>query len=139
VLSAGTPSDSSPRNLLVTQQDVQSLHDLLSGEMQQLHALVEISNLRTSKGTSEGKSSSRPLIERLGEYPAVGVDLENVVVYPPKLEPVPVKPLFLDVAWNYIEYSNRQAKSAAGPGPSSKAAAEAEAKTQKRGWFGFGR
>ena len=73
--------------------------------------------------------------------PGVHVDLENLVTYPPKIEPVPVKPLFLDVAWNYIEYPGRKVEV-------SKKAAEkpvvngVEEKSQlekKRGWFGFGR
>lgn len=46
-----------------------------------------------------------PLVERLDEWPEQGIDWENgVVQWPPKVLPVPVKPLFLDIAWNYIEY-----------------------------------
>jgi len=68
--------------------------------------------------------------------------LDNIVVYPPKVEAIPVKPLFLDVAWNYITYPSTKAQPAqsAKPAASGKQAAGAEeAKPQKRGWFGFGR
>lgn len=78
---------------------------------------------------------SVPLIDRLGEYPAGGVDLQNIVEYPPQLPFVPVKPIFLDVAWNYIEYPGRrtkevernQAERQPSPAPAQ----------QKRGWFSF--
>jgi signal recognition particle subunit SRP68 len=62
---------------------------------------------------------------------------------------VPVKPLFLDVAWNYIEYPGRKAE---GKGVVGKVAetvkpvvngvqeeAQAKEPEKKRGWFGFGR
>lgn len=78
------------------------------------------------------------------------MDLERIVEYPPRLEVVPVKPLFLDVAWNYIGYPD---KSAAAGGQQQKqgevkgqekqaqggGAEQEAAKPQKRGWFGFGR
>ena len=75
------------------------------------------------------------------------MDLERIVEYPPRLEVVPVKPLFLDVAWNYIGYPDKaggakregeargqQEKQGQGGGAEQEAA-----KPQKRGWFGFGR
>jgi len=71
-----------------------------------------------------------------------GADLKNLVTYPPKVEPIPVKPLFLDVAWNYIEYPGRERKVAGngvnGPGDGAARPAE-EKKEAKKGWFGFGR
>jgi signal recognition particle subunit SRP68 len=94
---------------------------------------------------------AKPLSSRLTDYPAGGVDLENIVTYPPRLEPFPVKPLFLDVAWNYIEYPGKKEQVPAGlvadtakvkqeeAGAGAAAAPEAEAKPVKRGWFGFGR
>jgi signal recognition particle subunit SRP68 len=78
----------------------------------------------------------------LSNYPSSGIDLENIVAYPPRLEHIPVKPLFLDVAWNYINYPNKKAPSKEAesvPGKASGAAVEPETKPQKRGWFGFGR
>lgn len=65
------------------------------------------------------------------------MDLENIVDYPPRIHPIPVKPLFFDVAWNYIDY----------PEKAQAATAELEEELtpttneppKKRGWFGFGR
>lgn len=143
VLSRGQEGhQNSPRNIAVTKQDIGFLATLLSGELQRSRALVEVSNLQKSGKGTGSKTAPLPLVERLSEYPSEGVDLENIVVYPPKMDSIPVKPLFLDVAWNYIAYPSKQAK----PETSGKAAAPEkpssgaeEAKPQKRGWFGFGR
>lgn len=151
ILSKGedkTTSASSPRNIVISRQYAEGLDSLLTGEFQRSRALVEIANLRKATNVSGAKGSSVALAERLAEYPSEGVDLENIVVYPPKLELIPVKPIFLDVAWNYIDYPGKQAQpsqpskqkgaegsAAAGAG----ATAGEEAKPQKRGWFGFGR
>ncbi|KAI8629544.1 hypothetical protein F5Y19DRAFT_85524 [Xylariaceae sp. FL1651] len=121
-------------NIEIRQTDIQFLHDLLKGELQRCRAIVEIDNLR-EKAKSTSSQVKVPLVHRLREYPAEGVDLENLVDYPPKIQPIPVKPLFFDVAWNYIDY----------PGKTPAAAAEREEEpkqtpeSKKRGWFGFGR
>ena len=78
--------------------------------------------------------SNAPIVQRLFEYPS-NVDLENLVAFPPKMEAIPVKPLFFDVAWNYIDYPGKVASVAEEAAPSAAQAAPA----QKRGWFGFGR
>lgn len=142
VLNAGQDrSESAPRNIAVTKQDIQSLSSLLAGELQRYRALVEMSNLHKP---AKGPAVPLPLVERLSEFPSDGVDLENIVVYPPKVDAIPVKPLFLDVAWNYITYPSKQtkqeqsAKAAAAEKQAAGAGAE-QAKPQKRGWFGFGR
>jgi signal recognition particle subunit SRP68 len=139
-----TPMDtdsSSPPNINVSPTEVQSLKDLLDGEVQHYRALVELSNLSQTQTSSVNKVR---LIERLSEYPAQGVDFENLVFYPPKLEPVPVKPLFFDAAWNYIEYPGGEVeKPAAQNGVKGSSSAESESAEQtaqqKKGWFGFGR
>lgn len=112
--------------------------------MAQHRALVEIENL-TAEAAKSAKSKAVgaiPMIECLDEYPANGADLSNLVIYPPRLRPVPVKPLFLDVASTYIEYPGR---SKIGQGKANGAVdAEGKEKVQekkegRKGWFGFGR
>jgi len=92
--------------------------------------------LRKQASTGAAKTGSIPLCERLGEYPAGHVDLDNIVVYPPEVQAIPAKPLFLDIAWNYVEYPDKKGR------PEGKAretlpdrASEPEQKPQKRGWF----
>lgn len=79
-------------------------------------------------------SSAAPVVERLSEYPASGhVDLEKIVEWPPRLRVVPVKPLFLDTAWNYIEYPGRGAVSAQAVKVVTAGKAE-EPAPKKKGW-----
>ncbi|KAI1774909.1 hypothetical protein F4818DRAFT_441732 [Hypoxylon cercidicola] len=128
-------SEDSPRNIEIRQSDIQFLHKLLRGELQRCRAIVEIDNLRQKTTKTTPPTARTPLVQRLFEYPAEGVDLENLVNYPPKVEPIPVKPLFFDVAWNYIDYPGKAP--AAAPEPEQNSAQPAQ--PQKRGWFGFGR
>lgn len=148
--SSDDDDEFTPRNIQVTKRDTTLLNDTLSGELQRSRALVEIFN-STTKPANPSLTSAKPLSARLSEYPVGGVDLENIVVYPPRLEPFPVKPLFLDVAWNYIEYPDKREQQQQAPASVKEAgvvgkaaqenAAEPEAadKPQKKGWFGFGR
>ncbi|KAI0017519.1 hypothetical protein F4780DRAFT_589806 [Xylariomycetidae sp. FL0641] len=131
---SSSSSDSTPLNIDIRPGDAQFLHDLLKGELQKSRAIVEIDNLR-SKGNPSATQVKTPLVRRLHEYPQEGVDLENLVDYPPKVEPIPVKPLFFDVAWNYIDYPGKSPVAAPGAAADSAPAAE----PRKRGWFGFGR
>lgn len=138
---------SSPPNIIISQSDFKYLRNLLQGELQHQRALVELSNLDRKTTASGGQTLSSPLIERLHEYPAAGggLDLKNLVSYPPKLEPVPVKPLFFDVAWNYIEYPGRSAEQRVANGRDHEKEKEngsapyQQNAHQKKGWFGFGR
>jgi len=82
-------------------------------------------------------TSAAPIVERLNDYPANGVDLKNLVTYPPQLKPVPVKPLFFDVAWNYIDYPGRTPEVANGESEKTRTEAGPQ-EEKKKGWFGWG-
>jgi len=141
VLSSSSASSTTTlRNIDVNASDVQSLHDLLTGELQRSRALVAILH-NTSQKDTKSSSVSKPLAAQLSSYPTDGVDLENIVTYPPQLAPIPVKPLFLDVAWNYIEYPSKgqQGAGKVAEKVQDASAPTTEAKPQKKGWFGFGR
>lgn len=112
-----------------------------------MHAIVEMRTLESNsaKAAEKGMTIAAPLVQRLNEYPTPGiqVDLKNLVTYPPKIEPLPVKPLFLDVAFNYVEYPGRtraivEPKQVQPPVISDVEETPAQ-QPQKRGWFGFGR
>ncbi|KAH8197186.1 hypothetical protein TruAng_008640 [Truncatella angustata] len=129
-----TSEDGAPVTIDIRDSDIHFLSNLLKGELQRCRALVEIDNVR-AKSQSTGTKSSTPLVQRLYEYPAEGVDLENLVSYPPKIEPIPVKPLFFDVAWNYIDYPGQVHVAA----PNQEEQKAGESTQKKKGWFGFGR
>lgn len=98
----------------------------------------------SAQAYKKNQAFTPPLVQRIMEYPPLGaeLDLAHLVNYPPRLQPVPVKPIFLDVAWNYIDYPGRSiATTANGTVTSSANTAPRieEQKPAKKGWFGFGR
>ncbi|OCL14983.1 hypothetical protein AOQ84DRAFT_330146 [Glonium stellatum] len=145
---SSSPSD--PPKLAVTKEQAKSLSAHLQNLTSHYRGLVALSQLSANStiASKTHMASSAPVIERLNEYPPSGqVDLSNLVAWPPKLKPVPVKPLFFDVAWNYIEYPGRakrvvesiakdpddgELKKQPEKGPE-------EQKPAKKGWTFFGR
>ncbi|EPE25817.1 hypothetical protein GLAREA_01729 [Glarea lozoyensis ATCC 20868] len=135
-------STDAPPNISISSREVTFLKDLLSGEVQRYRALVELSNLARSNDLDSNSITTSPLVERLHEYPMQPVNLENLVTYPPRLEPIPVKPLFFDAAWNYIEYPGRQVvadfseKEAEKLEPETKGS-EPPTQQKKKGWLSW--
>ncbi|KAK7218672.1 hypothetical protein V2G26_006675 [Clonostachys chloroleuca] len=130
--------DSAPLHVDLSNDDIAFLIELLTGELQRHRAIVHIENLRKENSKD---SPTAPLIERLHEYPSGGINLSSIVEFPPKKAAIPVKPIFLDVAWNYIEYPGKTTQAAAAT-PAQAAPAPnkpAEPQPAKKGWFGFGR
>jgi signal recognition particle subunit SRP68 len=129
---------SAPLHVDLSNDDITFLIELLTGELQRHRAIVHIENLRKENPKD---SPTAPLIERLHEYPSGGINLASIVEFPPKKAAIPVKPIFLDVAWNYIEYPGKATQAAAAT-PAQAAPAPnkpAEPQPAKKGWFGFGR
>ena len=140
--SLNQPTSPKPPSLDLSPAQASSLQNLLRSLVTHYHALVELHNLASSSASKSGAKPS-PLIENLDEYPTNGADLTNLVTYPPKVEPIPVKPLFLDVAWNYIEYPGRErnvtGNGVNGLGDGAAKPVEEKKEAKKGGWFGFGR
>ena len=139
-LPESTSTTEAPLNVDVAPDAVKSLQKLLDGELQRHRAIVHIENLQRTEIENAADASTVPLIERLHEYPAGGVDLKTIVEFPPKMALIPMKPILLDVAWNYIQYPGKAPPvSAANAASKADSAKEPEQQQQKRGWFGFGR
>ncbi|KAI2899492.1 hypothetical protein CBS76997_2379 [Aspergillus niger] len=125
-----------PPRLDISRSQVQTLELTLKGLVAQYRGLVTLEKL-----SAEAQSKSvtqRPAVERLHDFAGDALDLTNIVPYPPQMQPIPVKPLFLDVAWNYIEYP-RQGTPAADNSQTQPEPQPEEKKGGRRGWFGFGR
>ncbi|PLB41930.1 signal recognition particle subunit SRP68 [Aspergillus candidus] len=137
--SAGRLSSSmdveGPPRLDVSPQQIHTLETTLRALVAQFRGVVTLENLSTEEQSKA--AVQRPMVERMHEYPGDELDLHKLVPYPPQLQPMPVKPLFLDVAWNYIDYP-REGSTAAQPAASEETGTE-EKKGGRRGWFGFGR
>ena len=127
-----------PLNVNVTPEAAHSLEQLLNGELQRHRAIVHIDNLRKDEAGNGAKDV--PLLERLHDYPAHGVDLDNLVEFPPKMGLIPMKPIFLDVAWNYIDYPGKASTETSSTTPAQAAQEPAPPAPQpKKSWFSFGR
>lgn len=156
LLSASPPPGSDASKDALPTLDIptstsQNLKAHLASQVSRTHALVELQKLQSNSAiaTEKNLTSAAPLVQNLNAYPTPGtqVDLKNLVAYPPKIQPVPVKPLFLDVAWNYIDYPGRKSSVTVAAAPVvngggdrmdviEKPQAQPE---KKKGWFGFGR
>lgn len=124
-----------PPRLDVSRVQIQTLKSTLQRLVAQFRGLVTLEKITEQEAAKS--SSQRPAIERLHEYSESGTDLNNLVPYPPQMQAIPVKPLFLDVAWNYIDYPC-EGTVERGPVETEEVAAD-EKKGGRRGWFGFGR
>jgi signal recognition particle subunit SRP68 len=144
IASSKQPELDSPLKLDVDEAAAKSLQSHLAILVHQYNGLVDLHRTNEQSRGLEGKDkiSQVPVIHRLNEYPAGVVDLTHLVTYPPKLEPVPVKPLFLDLAWNYIEYPGQAEAGATSTKTTSAPKAEEQKESTKekpkKGWFGFG-
>lgn len=134
-LAKGGDAKSQPLNVEVGTEAVASLTKLLNGELQRHRALVHINNLRNAEKEAAKGNAEQPLIMQLQNYPS-RVNLRNIVEFPPKMELIPMKPIFLDVAWNYIDYPGKTSVASSAPAVGK---VEEQEQSKKKGWFGFGR
>ncbi|KAK5086592.1 signal recognition particle subunit srp68 [Lithohypha guttulata] len=144
VTSQAEASDVPKSDISATQ--LQAVQNYLTSLTLQYQALADLTS-HSSKHSSQTKQYAPPLLERLhlNQYDD-NVDLKNIVNYPPKLQPIPMKPLFFDLAWDYIQYPGQQATPLTTSTTTTSATAteepkqaQAEEAPKKRGWFGFGR
>lgn len=146
VPAEATSSSAAPK-LDVTKAQAQALQTQLKHLVYRTQALVDLDKFHDNAAIAASKhmASAAPLVQRLTDFPTPGVsvDLNNLVTYPPKIEPIPVKPLFFDVAWNYIDYPGTAKEvveqEAQSVGDSAVEETPKEETPKKKGWFGFGR
>ncbi|KAI5358016.1 Putative signal recognition particle subunit SRP68, SRP68 domain superfamily [Septoria linicola] len=145
VAASGAHGSNTPPTLDVQSSEATQLKAHVSSLASRMHAIVEMQTLEANAAIAAQKNmtSAAPVVQRLNDYPTPGtqVDLTNLVAYPPKVEPVPVKPLFLDVAFNYIDYPGRSAEAAVAEKAPVVNGTQQEnvQQPQKKGWFSFGR
>ena len=144
--SLPTSESTKPPTLEISNQSFATAKDTVAALMHRSQAMTELQQISSDAVQTYDKSQAyiTPVVQRLTEYPPLGTnfDLGRLVNYPPKLQPIPVKPIFLDVAWNYIDYPGHGTVEVANgtatiaPDATSK---PTEQKPVKKGWFGFGR
>ena len=144
--SSGEEESAAAPHLAVSPTQASTLQNTLKNLSSHYRGVVALSSISSTPTTAAAKAkptpNAAPVVERLNEYPASGtIDLGNLVTWPPKLKPVPVKPLFLDVAWNYVEYPGRKdvQEEKREEVKEEEVVVEEEKPKVKKGWFGFGR
>ncbi|OQD64885.1 hypothetical protein PENPOL_c007G04783 [Penicillium polonicum] len=133
---SATDAEGVPK-LDVSRVQASTLESNLRELVAQYRGLVTLEKVTAEEAA---QSSQRPVVERLQQFAGSGLDLNNLVPYPPQMQPIPVKPLFLDVAWNYIDYPREGGQRQEEPTQAqaqAQGAVEEETKG-RRGWFGFG-
>jgi signal recognition particle subunit SRP68 len=143
-LAASAPSqEATPLRLDVSGSRLQNLQTFVQKTHLHTRALVELHNHSANSAIAARKNltNAAPVVDSLNEYPGSGdVDLTRLVEWPPKLKPVPVKPLFFDTAWNYIDYPGQNPAMPAGVAKDKVGGGKEEAQQPaSRGWFGFGK
>lgn len=148
-----------PPTIVIRPDQVSQLQAHATALTHRQRGLVALHQITASAAQDSGTAAAPPLIHRgLDAYPPGDVDLLNLVPYPPRLQPVPVKPIFLDLAWNYVAYPGQEGKVSASAAGMVQSAAKAvgvaqsngaddedmddvagDAGQKKKGWFGFGR
>lgn len=156
--SLGAPADGAKRavpTLCVAATQIKSLKDHTHTLLLRQHGLVTLrqsipplfspaaqQKIKETPLVNERATKPRPVVSDLHSYPQTTdagiVDLTNLVTYPPKLEPVPVKPIFLDLAYNYIDYPGRSGGGKGGFVSGDEGKGKGGEQPKKRGWFGFG-
>jgi signal recognition particle subunit SRP68 len=139
ISTATLKANDGPPKLDIASEDLQGFHHHIDGMVSRYRALVELKTLISQQKDSATAIYRPPIVERLREYPIEDVDLTKLVNFPPKLQPIPVKPLFLDLAWNYIDYPGHATSRANGGPEAPKTAAQEKKEPAKKGWFGFRR
>jgi len=93
-------------------------------------------------GTKTNYRSKKPLYEQLGEYredSSLVSRTPNVYKLPPDMRPIPCKPLFFDLAFNFVEFPSLEDKIEAAAGGKKGAAGLTGFMKGLWGWGGSGK
>ncbi|CAG8464890.1 5137_t:CDS:10 [Funneliformis caledonium] len=103
--------------LIVTIKEVTEMENILRGKICKARAswhILHDSNLTKKMGelSFDGKSKADssidkeiPLSERLNQYPSnLSMNNARLINFPPEFIPIPTKPLFFDISFNYVDF-----------------------------------
>ncbi|GAB6027252.1 signal recognition particle subunit srp68 [Chamberlinius hualienensis] len=86
--------------------DLQKLIEKMKGEKLSAHA-YSILGQEDDKPDINNPIYKKALVERLDAYyedPLLLTKQPNIIQFPPEMEPIPCKPLFFDIALNYVQF-----------------------------------
>lgn len=102
-----------------TKKELPRLKKEIEGEEFSAHAYsvlqgeTEVDENGIIIGVKPGTRTKKPLVDRLGEYredPSLVTRTPNVCKLPPDMRPIPCKPLFFDLAYNFVEFPSLEEK-----------------------------
>ncbi|KAG0207177.1 signal recognition particle subunit srp68 [Mortierella sp. GBA30] len=116
-LGRSADSESEPDSFNVSEKELQDIESKIRGRKCQVHAAWYLENGQesiedklTSMSLDEKTLDEPALIKRLDTYPTsltskANPTVPHLVDFPPTLQPIPAKPLFFDIAFNYMNYN----------------------------------
>jgi signal recognition particle subunit SRP68 len=97
---------------IVSQADIDSALGQTRFEFARAHALANLNDQASSTTTKKvkGVDNDNTVINSLFDYPGGEPEqvVKRLVDFNYKLQPVPVKPVFFDIAYNYIDYNEQE-------------------------------
>ncbi|KAG0247892.1 signal recognition particle subunit srp68 [Mortierella polycephala] len=141
---SGGGSASEPDSFNVMESELQEIESKIRGRKCQVHAAWYLENgqednnveEKLSSMTLDEKTQDEPaLIKRLDTYPPsitskTNPTVPHLVDFPPALQPIPAKPLFFDIAFNYMDYNHDALAERSGHPKAS------QNESSSGGWFG---
>lgn len=111
-------------NQFTLRAKLESLVKLIEGSKFSAHAYSVLEDGDSDSGALYGKTSkiTKPLYERLSEYredPSLNSRNPNVFKLTPEMQPIPCKPLFFDLASNFVDFPDLDDKTQSDSGKSA--------------------
>ncbi|ANB12954.1 Srp68p [Sugiyamaella lignohabitans] len=127
---------------LLSVDEVETFVKDLKAELVRAHGIAAFEAL-SNQNSNSSHSSLLSVSDDLTKYPSGSPSeiVRNLVNFKPHVQPVPVKPVFFDIAFNYIDYDDDSKKAVLTAEPSEPASATPSApgsgaSTPRRGFFG---
>lgn len=98
-------------SLSITSIHATQLKSFLEALVTRFTALIQLQEYNNANVS--GAKDHPPLIDTLNKY-SENVNFGRLVPLPPRIEGVPVKPIFFDIAWNFVGYPGQTEEKAGG-------------------------
>ena len=130
--------DSGPPGPDIAEAKIRQLQQTLLEMSKTLRGKVALQDTHFIKSSASG-DTEQAFIRHLDVFPARDIDLDKLINLYPRLQPIPVKPIFLDLAYNYLQYPGQAETSSNTMLTSETLAQQQESMENKKSWFGFRR
>ena len=105
--TSSAPARSHIQTLSIDSNEALALKATLEGSVTRYRALIQLQDYAAKTLNAKSPIAAPPVIDNLGRY-SEKVDFGRLVPLPPKVDAVPLKPIFFDVAWNFVAYPGEE-------------------------------